>query len=60
MLMRMNAYEQNQRDTKHHWGCSKGNKETKEKPDKENKSLVNQKTQLREDGKMVKGYTNFY
>ena len=46
MLMSMNSYEKNQRDAKHRWGCNKGNKETKEKPDQENKSLVNQKTRL--------------
>ena len=43
MLMHMNAYEQYQRDAKYHWGC-KNNKETKEQPHQENKSLVDQKT----------------
>ena len=43
MLMNMNAHEQPQREAKHHWGCSKGKKGSKEKPDQENKSLVNQK-----------------
>ena len=57
MFMIMNAYEQDQRDAKHHWRCN-NNKETRERPNQENKSLVDQKTRLREDGKMVKGYTN--
>ena len=43
MLMIMNAYEQDQRDANHHWGCN-NNKETKEKHHQENKSLVDQKT----------------
>ena len=45
MLMSMNAYEQFQRDAKHHWGCKKIkiNKETRERPNQENKSLVDQK-----------------
>ena len=30
--MSMNAYEQLQRDAKHHWGCSKGNKDQKKNP----------------------------
>ena len=30
--MLMNAYEQNQRDAKHHWGC-KNDKETRERLD---------------------------
>ena len=59
MFMSMNAYEQDQRDAKHHWGCN-NNKETREQPGQENKSLVDQKTRLREGGKMVKGYTNSY
>ena len=42
MLMIMNAYEQNKRDAKYHWGCHK-NEETKEQPHQENKSLVDQK-----------------
>ena len=54
MLMSMNSYEQNQRDTKHRWGCNNRNKETKEKPDQENKSLVDQKTRLIEDDKKSK------
>ena len=60
MFMSMNAHEQNQRDTKHRWGCNKGNEETTEKPNQENKSLVDQKTRLIQDGKKVKGNTNFY
>ena len=57
--MLKNAYEQNQRDAKHQWGCNKGNKETKEKPDQENKSLVGQKTLLIEDGKRSKDTPTF-
>ena len=54
MFMSMNAHEQNQRDTKHRWGCNKGNEETTEKPNQENKSLVDQQTQLIEDDKKSK------
>ena len=43
MFVIMNAYEQDQRDAKHHWGCN-NNKETRERPDQKNKSLVDQKT----------------
>ena len=32
MFMIMNAYEQNQRDTEHHWGCNN---------DKEKKDISN-------------------
>ena len=59
MLMSMNAYEQNQRDAKHRWGCNKGNKESKEKPNKENKSLVDQQTRLIEDDKKSKDTPTF-
>ena len=53
MFMIMNAYEQDQIDAKHHWGCN-NNKETRERPNQENKSLVDQKTRLIEDGKRSK------
>ena len=58
MFMSMNAYEQDQRDAKHHWGC-KSNKDTREQPDQENKSLVDQKTWLIEDDKKSKDTQNF-